>query len=78
MNGVRMGRWSEEEYLLEEAGHSSNVYPNNQGDLLGSSSDRDVPHKRTRRMETQKYLRESYNHHIECFIANSLAALMKK
>jgi len=50
---------------------AQNVYPNNQGDLLGSSSDRDMPHKRTKRMGTQKYLRESCYHCIECSVANS-------
>lgn len=54
------------------------MYPNNQGDLQGSSSDMDVPKKRTRRMGTQKYLREICYHYIECFVANSLAALMRK
>ena len=54
------------------------MYSNNQGDLPGSSSDKDVPYKRTRRMGTQKYLRESCYHHIECSVTNSLAALMKK
>ena len=73
-----MGRWFKEEYILGQAKHNSNVYPNNQGDLLGSSSDRNVPHKRTRRMRTQKYLRKSYYHCIECFVANSLVALMRK
>ena len=54
------------------------MYPNNQGDLPRSSSDRDVPHKRTRRMGTPKYLMESCYHCIECFIANFLAAFMWK
>ena len=54
------------------------MYPNNQGDLPGSSSDRDMPHKCKRRMGTQKYLRESCYHRIECSVANSLAALIKK
>ena len=56
--------------------HNSNAYPNNQGDLPGSSSDRDVPHKRTKRMGTPKYLRESCYHHIECYVTNFLAAFM--
>ena len=54
------------------------MYPNNQGELTGSSSDKDVPHKLTRRMGIQKYLRESCYHRIECSVANSLAALMRK
>ena len=74
-----MGRQSEEEYLLGQAKHRSNIDPNNQSDLPRNSNDRDVHHKRTRNMGTQKYLRKScYHHHIECFVANSLAPLMKK
>ena len=73
-----MERQSKEEYLLGQAKHRSNIDPNDQSDLLGSSNDRDVRHKRTRKMGTQKYLRENYYHHIECSVANSLAALMRK
>ena len=73
-----MGRQSKEEYLLGQAKHRSNIDPNDQSDLLGSSNDRAVRHKRTRKMGTQKYLRENYYHHIECSVANSLAALMRK
>ena len=54
------------------------MYPNNQGDLPGSSSNRDVPHKHTRRMGTQKYLGESCYHRIEYSVANSLTALIRK
>ena len=71
-----MGRQSEEEYLLRQAKHISDIDLNDQSDLLGNSNDRDVRHKHTRKMGTQKYLRKSYHHHIECFVANSLAALM--
>ena len=73
-----MGRQSEEEYILKQAKHRSNIDPNDQSDLPGSSNDRDVRHKLTRKMGTQKYLRESCYHCIECFVANSLAALMRK
>ena len=73
-----MGRQSEEEYLLEQAKYRSDIDPNNQNDLLGSSNDRDVRHKRTRKLETQKYLRESCYHCIECSVTTSLAALMRK
>ena len=73
-----MGRQSEEEYILKQAKHRSNIDPNDQSDLPGSSNDRDVRHKRIRKMGTQKYLRESCYHCIECFVANSLAALMRK
>ena len=73
-----MGRQSEEEYLLGQAKHKSDIDPNDQNDLPGSSNDRNMRHKRTRKMGTQKYLRKSYYHHIECSVTNSLAALMKK
>ena len=73
-----MGRQSEEEYLLEQAKHRSNIDPNDQSDLSGSSNDRDVCHKHSRKMETQKYLRESCYYRIECSVANSLATLMRK
>ena len=73
-----MGRQSEEEYLLRQAKHRSYINPNDQSDLSGSSNDKDVRHKRTRKMGTQKYLRESYYHCIECTVANSLTALIRK
>ena len=73
-----MGRQSEEVYLLEQAKHRSNIDPNDQSDLPGSSNNRDVRHKRTRKIGTQKYIRESCYHRIECSVANSLAALMRK
>ena len=73
-----MGRWFEEEYLLRQAKHRSDIDPNDQNDIPRSFSDRDVRHKRTRRRGIPKYLRESYYHHIECSVANSLAALMRK
>ena len=49
-----------------------------QGNVLRDSIDKDIHHEGTRQRGTIKYLRESYNHHIECFVANSLAALMRK
>ena len=73
-----MGKWSEEEYLFGWAKHRLDIDPNDQSDLWGSSCDRDVCHKCTRKMRTQKYLRESCYHCIECSVANSLAALMRK
>ena len=73
-----MGRQSEEEYLLGQAKHRSDIDPNDQSDLLGNSNDKDMHHKRTRKMETQKYLRESCYYHIECSVTNSLTALMRK
>ena len=73
-----MGRQSEEEYILKQAKHRSNIDPNDQSDLPGSSNDRDVRHKRTRKMGTQKYQRESCYYCIKYYVANSLAALMRK
>ena len=73
-----MGRWFEEEYLLRQAKHRSDIDPNDQSDIPRSFSDRDVRHKRTRRRRIPKYLRESCYHRIECSVANSLAALMRK
>ena len=54
MSKIQMGRWSDEEYLLGQAKHKSNIDPNNQGDLLRNSSDRDVHHEHTRMRGTQK------------------------
>ena len=46
-------------------------FPNN-------SIDEDKYQEGTRQKEAMKYLRESCYHRIECFVANSLAALMRK
>ena len=73
-----MGRQSEEEYLLGQAKHRSDIDPNDQSDLPGSSNNKDMRHKCTRKMAIQKYQRESCYHRIECSIANSMAALMRK
>ena len=78
MSKIQMERWSEEEYLLRQAKYRSDIDPNDQGDLPGSSNDRDVRHKYTRKMGTQKYPRRSCYHRIECSVANSLAGLMRK
>ena len=73
-----MGRQSKEEYLLRQAKHKSDIDPNDQSDLSGNSNDRDVRHKRTRNMGTQKYLRKNCYHRIKYSVANSLATLMRK
>ena len=73
-----MGRQSEEEYLLGQAKHRSDIDPNDQSDLPGRSNNRDMRHKRTRNMGTQKYLRERCYHRIEYSVAYSLVALMRK
>ena len=71
-----MGGWLEKEYLLRRDKYSLNMYSNNQGDLSGNSSDKDVHHKRIRMMGTQKYLRESCYHRIECTTTTFLTAFM--
>ena len=73
-----MGRQSKEEYLIGQAKHKSDIDPNDQSDLSGNSNDRDVRHKRTRNMGTQKYLRKNCYHRIEYSVANSLTTLMRK
>ena len=76
MSRIQMGGWSEEEYLLGHDKYSSNMYLNNHGDLPGNSSDKDVPYKRIRMMGTQKYIRESCYHCIECTTVTFLAVFM--
>ena len=71
-----MRGWSEEVYLLGHDKYNSNMYSNNQGDLPGSSNDKGVHHKYIRMMGTQKYLRESCYHRIECTVATFLTAFM--
>ena len=50
---------SKEEYLIGLAKRRSGIDPNDQSDLPRSSSDRDMHHKRTRNIGTQKNLREN-------------------
>ena len=71
-----MGRWSEEGHLLGYDKYNTNMYSNNQGDLLESSSDNDVHHERIRMKKIQKYLVENCYHRIECTAATFLAAFM--
>ena len=58
MSKIQMEGWSEEEYLLGHDKHSSNLYSNNQGDLSGSSNDKDVHHTHIRMMGTQEISKE--------------------
>ena len=76
MSRIQIGGWSEEEYLIRHDKYSFNMYSSNYGDLPGSSSDKDVHHKRIRMMGIQKYLRKSCYHRIECTAATFLAAFM--
>ena len=68
--------YSEERLLLGYDKDSSSTYSSNLGNPPRSSSNRNVSHECARRKETQKYLRESYYHHIKCTIATFLAAFM--
>ena len=49
-----------------------------QGDVPGSSIDKDVHYEHTGGMGAKKYLRESCYHRIEYSVANSLVVLMRK
>ena len=49
-----------------------------QSDITGNSIDKDIHCEDTGQMGTEKYLRESCYNRIECSVANSLAALMRK
>ena len=51
MSKIQMRGCFEKEYLLGHDKYGSIMYSNNQGDLSGSSSDKDVHHKRIRMME---------------------------
>ena len=55
-----------------------NVCPIIEGDITGSSIDKDVHYERIGGMKVRKYLRESCYHRIECSVVNSLGALMMK
>ena len=49
---IQMARQSEEEYLLGQAKHRSDIDPNDQSNLPRGSSDRDMRHKHTKKMGT--------------------------
>ena len=71
-----MGRWSKKEHLLGYNKYSSNMYSNNQGDLSGNSSDKDMHHERIKMKKAQKYLVESCYHRIEYTTTTFMAAFM--
>ena len=60
-------RWS------EEHSRGPNVWSAIQGNIQGSSIDKDTYHEGTEERITMKYLKESCYHRIECCITNSLA-----
>ena len=71
------GRLFEEECLLGSAKNRSNTGPNDQGDIPGNLSDKDVPQKCAREKKTlEKYLKESCYYCIKCTAATFLAAFM--
>ena len=76
MSKVQMGRWSKKEHLLGYNKYSSNMYSNNQGDLSGNSSDKDMHHERIKMKKAQKYLVESCYHRIEYTTTTFMAAFM--
>ena len=49
-----------------------------QGDVPGSSIDKDMHYERTRGMGARKCLRERYYHSIKYSVANFMVALMRK
>ena len=49
-----------------------------QSNVPGSSVDKDIYYECTGQMGAKKYLGESCYHRIKYFVANSLAALMRK
>ena len=63
---------------FEEHSRGPKVWSAIQSNVPGNSIDKDTYHESTGQRETMKYLRESCYHRIECFVANSLAALMWK
>ena len=73
---IQMREWFKEECLFGHDKYSSNMHSSNQGDLLGSSSGKDMHHKRIRMMGTQKYLRKSCYYRIECTATIFLASFM--
>ena len=76
MSKIQMRGWSKEVYLLGHDKYSLNMYSSNQGDLPRNSNDKDIHHKHIIMMRTQKYLRESCYHRIECTTTTFLAAFM--
>ena len=61
-----------------EQARAQKVWSTIQSNVLGDSIVKHTYTKSTRQREAMKYLRESYYHCIECFVAYSLAVLMRK
>ena len=65
-------------FLLGHSKSGSNIHFTNQCDLPRNSNDKDMHYKHTKEIGTQKYIRESCYHGIECTAATFLAAFMLK
>ena len=63
---------------LAEQSKSLKVWAAIYGNIPRDFIDKDTHHEGTGQRETMKYLRESRCHRIECFVAHSLTALMRK
>ena len=74
-----MGRLSEEECLLRQAKNKSSINLNDQGNLLGSFNDKDVPQKHTIKKETLRKISKGFYYYcIKCITATFLAAFMSR
>ena len=63
---------------MAKRGRGQKVYFVIYCDIPGNSIDKDIRYGCIGQMGARKYPRESFYHHIECFAANSLTALMRK
>ena len=63
---------------LAEQNRGQKVWSAIKSNVLENSIDKDKYQEGTGQREAIKYLRESCYHNIECFVANLLAALMRK
>ena len=63
---------------LAEPRKGLKVWSATQNNIPRDSIDKSTHHEGIRQKGNMKYLRESRYHRIECFVANSLAALMWK
>ena len=71
-------RWAEEGISSTKRMRGQKVCSVIQSDVLGSSVDKDMYCERIGQMAAEKYLGESCYYRIKCFVANSLATLMRK
>ena len=64
--------------FLAKQSRGQKVWSAIQSNVPGDSIDKDTYYRSTRQKGTMKYLRESYYHHIEYSVTNSLTALIWK